>query len=369
MPSSGSSPGMMLGPDEWDAHESLLAGGPNVGAHPSDTPSSSAVSLTSLEPDSAAFGIDLPANPRGRKLDLNSNHLTTSFGALRGASMMQTLITLFAVTAGHSLLDVTRTAGKCSVSGLIVLCAAVPLLIDRSAGMLLEVTEVTRCGTYSDVAYTIAGCAGRALVDWSTVVFQVAQLAACTRLLYQLLPSILAILSGVEITRDSPLMHFGTIVMMAALASLLFPMMRASSLRALRAASAGSGMALALFVASIALHALSLGRHKLQLALELSNDVASNLEYARLVLLWCVAMQGHSTLPMLFAELRRANARDTRELEHKLRSSRFVSKRTKMEWLVRVMLVGCARRGADPCGGCRARAATIRARARALPLS
>lgn len=51
--------------------------------------------------------------------------------------------------------------------------------------------------------------------------------------------------------------------------------------------------------------------------------------------------QGHSLLPTLFSELRRASARDARELEHKLRHSRFVSKRTKMRWLVRVAMLGC----------------------------
>lgn len=51
--------------------------------------------------------------------------------------------------------------------------------------------------------------------------------------------------------------------------------------------------------------------------------------------------QGHSVLPTLFSELRRASARDARELEYKLRHSRFVSKRTKMRWLVRVAMLGC----------------------------
>jgi len=314
-----------------DGNESLL-----TARQPS--PSDSDLSLGSLDLPSA----DGSTSTYRRELDLDSNHLTGSLGTLRGASAMQTLVNYCAATAGHCLLDVTQTAGKCSVSGIAVLCTAVPFAVDRSAGMLLEITEVTRCSSYSDVAHTIGGWPARAIIDWSTVLFSLVQVAECARLLYVLLPSVLAILASVEATRSGPMMRLGTGFMLAATTLLLWPMMRVRSLRALRAASGGCVVALGVFVASIVLHAASLGQGKLKLALALSpKDVESNIEFLRLALLWCTALQGHSVLPTLFAELRRASARDARELELKLRHSRFVSKRTKMRWLVRVGLLGC----------------------------
>jgi uncharacterized membrane protein YgcG len=327
--------------DSWNGTEYLLFG--NDGVMQIPTPSPSEQSLTSLEPPESAYSAAEYAarESAAHELDLDSNHLMTSLGSLRGASMMQTLINYIAATAGHCLLDVTQTASKCSASGIVALCALVPFAVDRSAGMLLEISEVTGCASYSEVAYTIAGWGGRALVDWSTALFALCQLGACARLLQLLLPSVLAILASVEATKSGPMMQVGTGLMMSAIMLLLWPMMRARSLRALRAASCGCVAALCLFVTAIALHAASLGKRKLELALATSPNVEGNIEFMRLALLWCTALQGHSALPTLFAELRRASARDSRELEQKLRQSRFVSKRTKMQWLVRVAMVGC----------------------------
>lgn len=291
------------------------------------TPSSSALSLESVERET--FLAEPPPA------------MSAALAGLGGASMSQTLANIFVAMAGHSLLSVTQTEQQSSITGIAVLSVVLPLAVDRTASMLLEVSEVTRCTSLADVAQTVGGRALRLVADVCVVLFGTCQFAGCARVYVDLLPGVLATVAGIPMDKDSVVLQIGCYLVLGAVTLVVMPMVQARRLHGVRAASFGSAAALVFFVASIALYAASMGKRKLRLALALTPDVLGIVSYLRMTLLWCISLQGHSVLPTLFAELRRSAARDPAELEHKLRHSRFVTKRTKMRWLLRLALVGC----------------------------